>query len=246
MSNFVSSGQIGPTGLSDRSDRLIRVFYFHLGPTTLKISHSLSQLTPLSLSRSLSLTLSLTSSLSLKPQTPNRPSQLDLRTKGASNPREGSSSPRAPSRGALDFKFFVQEKSRSRYSNLCRPNLPFQEVLSDFLWSITSICIPSLGSKGVLIFVGQFSRDKDFYFWLKTCLSELLTRCRNFLHVYFGQAEHPLTEENKNFRQLSELPTHLFWFGRAPLVGRNSKLPMGVGTSDTRSELPISTEQQSL
>ena len=39
------------------------------------------------------------------------------------------------------------------------------------------------------------------------CLSELSTRCRNFLHVYFGQAEYPLMEESQNLRQLSELST---------------------------------------
>ena len=118
----------------------------------------------LSLPLSLTSTPSLTFTLSLSvphralplptPKTPNLPSQLDLKIKKASNRHGELSSPRGPPRDALDFKFFVRRKARSRYSNLCRPDLSFQKVLSDFLGSIISICIPQLGSKRVLILVG--------------------------------------------------------------------------------------------
>ena len=37
---------------------------------------------------------------------------------------------------------------------------------------------------------------------------------------------------------LSELPTRLFWVGRAPLDGRKPKHSTIIGTSDTLSELP--------
>ena len=147
--------------MSKRSDRLN--LYDLVGPIIIKIksnlslsSHSLSLTAhSLSPSRSLSLPLSLTvPSLSPKSYTPNPSSQINLKATGASNPHGGPSSPHIPPWGALDFKFFARGRSRSRHSNLCRPDLSFEEVLSDFLWSIVSICIPSLGSKGVLIFVG--------------------------------------------------------------------------------------------
>ena len=37
---------------------------------------------------------------------------------------------------------------------------------------------------------------------------------------------------------LSELPTRLFWVGRAPLDGRKPRPPTIIRTSDTLSELP--------
>jgi len=57
------------------------------------------------------------------PWSPNPPSQIDLKAKEASRWRGAPSPPHAPPRGALDFKFFVQEKASSKYTNLCQHDL---------------------------------------------------------------------------------------------------------------------------
>ena len=92
-----------------------------------------------------------------------------------------------------------------------RPGLSFQQVLSDFPWSIVSICIPQLGSKRVSILVGQFFPKKDFCFWAISVFAE---------NVLVGT---PYTFVGTSYE--------LFWVGRAPLVGSYLKLPTVVGIS---------------
>ena len=127
----------------------------------------------LSLSLPHELSLSLMSSLSLQcprvqipiPESIPRPRKLQIRVE--------DHLPRVFLPGELWISSSSRGgKARSRYSNLCRPDLCFQEVLSDFFWSINSICIPQLGSKRVSILVGQFFPKKDFCFWRFLFLAE--------------------------------------------------------------------------
>ena len=149
-------GRTGPTGLDNRWDRL-NLLYLFWAPQQLKLSLSLSlSLTcTLSLSRSLPPSLS-PSSASPLPQTLDPKSSTPTWAQGQGGFKMAWSTffSTRSSPGCPWFQVLRAENSHSRYSNLCRPDLSFYEVLSDFLWSIVSICIPSLGSKGVLIFVG--------------------------------------------------------------------------------------------
>ena len=127
--NFFPINWAGPVQPVWTTDQTGGTCYIYFEPPQQLKFKSLSL--PLSLTSTPSLTFTLSLSVPHRalplptPKTANLPSQLDLKIKKASNRRGELSSPRAPPRDALDFKFFVQEKLVLGTSNLCQPDLSF-------------------------------------------------------------------------------------------------------------------------